>query len=163
MSDTLYALVFKGELRDGVDISTARQQLQKLFRTTAEKVDGMFTGQPVILKHGLNKETAEKYQAALLKAGAVCDIKLQKTKAKIKHKSATETNKQPPSPTHPQGTSDWELMPPGTRIGEPKPAHFIEPDTGHLDISPQQGYIVEQNQTPAPPPPDTSHLALELR
>ncbi|WP_461536413.1 hypothetical protein [Spongorhabdus nitratireducens] len=158
-----YSVILNGQLCDGVSLQQASQRLQKLFKATAKKVESMLSGQPVVLKHNLDKQTAEKYKTALLKAGVMSKIQFQRPRAKSAVKDITKSSNQGHSPSTQQPTPDWEVMPPGTSIGEPKPAHFIEPDTGHLDISPQQGYIVEQNQTPAPPPPDTSHLALEPR
>ncbi len=158
-----YNLIFKGQVTDGNNISTVKARLQKLFKTTTEKVDRMFSGQPVILKHSLDTTTAEKYKKALFQAGALCELHPQQQPEASQKSQSQSPPKTPETTTHKADAPDWEILPSGSLLSESKSSQYITPDTTHLDISPQRGYIVEPDQSPAPPPPDTSHLALEPR
>ncbi|PCK02592.1 MAG: hypothetical protein COA42_21930 [Alteromonadaceae bacterium] len=70
MSSEKYDLVFNGEAVKGVSIDTAKQNLAKLFKLNAVKVETLFTGKPVTLKRNLDLDTANKYRVAIKKAGA---------------------------------------------------------------------------------------------
>lgn len=71
-----YSIVFSGEIADAASLAQVRENFAKLFRLADDaKLDRLFSGQPAVLKKGLNATEAEKYRQALLKAGAVCEIR----------------------------------------------------------------------------------------
>ena len=73
MSEQQFAIVFRGRLVAGADPVQVRANFAKLFNIEAARVEQMFGGQPVIIKKGLDLLSADKYKAALAKAGALVD------------------------------------------------------------------------------------------
>ncbi len=74
MAEQLFAIVFKGQLRAGADGGQVRANFAKLFNIDAARVEQMFSGQAVIIKKGLDLLAADKYKAALAKAGAEVEV-----------------------------------------------------------------------------------------
>jgi hypothetical protein len=70
-----YSLIFKGSVADGHRVEQVKRNLVKLLKVDEKKVESLFTKDSVVLKKGLNHDSAVKYRQALLKAGAVCNIK----------------------------------------------------------------------------------------
>lgn len=69
-----YEVVFEGGLVDGADPGAVRDNVARLFKMDAGRLDKLFSGKRYIIKRNLDKETALKYQLAMRKAGAVCRI-----------------------------------------------------------------------------------------
>ncbi len=70
-----YDLIFSGEIDDSVGEEKVRQNVAALFKASPAQVEKLFSGKTVVLKNGLDEATAKKYQAALKKAGAVCQLR----------------------------------------------------------------------------------------
>src|SRR5690606_27763711 len=70
MSTPEFDIIFRGDIVLGHQLAEVKLRLQQLFKVDAAKVDALFTGRPVPLKRKLDEATANKYRAALLKAGA---------------------------------------------------------------------------------------------
>jgi hypothetical protein len=68
-------VVYAGVLAAGRDAAQVKSDLARLFKTDAAGIERLFSGQPVIIKKGLDPQTAEKYRVALEKAGAICEIR----------------------------------------------------------------------------------------
>lgn len=73
MAEQLFAIVFRGRLQAGAEPAAVRANFAKLFNIDAARVEQMFSGQAVIIKKGLDLLAADKYKAALAKAGAVVE------------------------------------------------------------------------------------------
>src|SRR5690554_2549048 len=71
----MFQLVFKGECVPGTDPAAVRNNAKALFRASAEQLDRMFSGQPVVIRNKLEQVQAEKYQAVLKKHGMVAYVK----------------------------------------------------------------------------------------
>jgi len=74
MADADYAVIFQGRIADGADAAAVRANMAKLFKADEARIEKMFSGQKVVIKKGLDAETASKYKAALGKAGALVEI-----------------------------------------------------------------------------------------
>lgn len=74
MAEQQFNLVFKGELVRGADPVQTKQNMAKLFKISAEKVEALFSGKPMVLKKGLDFETGNKYRVAIKKAGCRVDL-----------------------------------------------------------------------------------------
>ncbi len=74
MVEKLYKIEFDGELSEGATEEEARIQLRKIFKLDKNKIDRMFSGEPLILKRGIPRQDADKYKKAFLKIGLVCTI-----------------------------------------------------------------------------------------
>ena len=71
MSSQLYRVVFNGEINRGNTIAQVKRDLAALFQADAEIIEQLFTGRPIVLKQGLDAETAIQYVSAISRAGAV--------------------------------------------------------------------------------------------
>ncbi|KFE51429.1 DUF805 domain-containing protein [Pseudomonas syringae] len=74
MADTLYKIVFDGQLRTGVDLQTAKLNLAQLFKSETSAVEKLFSGKPIALKRGLTHSDALSYISALTNAGVEARI-----------------------------------------------------------------------------------------
>lgn len=77
MSQDRYDVVFYGEILDGFDLQSVKQGFINLFSLTEEKVEQIFASSKVTIKPGLDQQTADKYQRALEKVGALTVIESQ--------------------------------------------------------------------------------------
>lgn len=64
-----FKIVFEGQLRDGVELQTAKLNLAQLFKSDVASIERLFSGRPVTLKRGLTHDDAERYLKALNDAG----------------------------------------------------------------------------------------------
>ena len=74
MSGNTFAVVFSGKIAAGASADRVKANVAKLFKVEVAKVERLFTGARVAIKKGLDEATAKKYQMALAKAGAICDV-----------------------------------------------------------------------------------------
>lgn len=72
--DARYNIVFRGELVPGADPARVRENLGKLFKMDAARVEKLFAGKAVVLKKQADQATAMKMRAMMKKAGAVCEM-----------------------------------------------------------------------------------------
>ena len=70
-----YNIIFEGNISSGYKIQDVKKNLAALLKIDEKKVDILFAKPRVILKKGLDQESAQKYRKALLKAGAICNVK----------------------------------------------------------------------------------------
>jgi uncharacterized membrane protein YhaH (DUF805 family) len=71
MTDTRYKIVFDGQVMPEMALDTVKDNLARLFKSDLSKIDALFTGSPVALKRDLAEVEADKYLAALQRAGAL--------------------------------------------------------------------------------------------
>lgn len=74
MGEATYQIVFRGKILSGFDRATVRDNLAKLFRTDASRIDGILDAPKTVLKSGLNKEAATRYQEVLRGAGIMVAV-----------------------------------------------------------------------------------------
>lgn len=72
----MFQLVFKGECTPGTDVATARSNARALFKASAEQIERMFSGSPVVIRNKLDEAQAQKYRAVLNKHGMVAYVQL---------------------------------------------------------------------------------------
>ncbi|MEZ5571627.1 MAG: hypothetical protein R3E64_06340 [Halioglobus sp.] len=70
-----YNVYFAGQVKDGADPASVREQLAKVFNANSATLDKLFCGDPQLIKRECDLATAQKYQAAMERAGAVPIIK----------------------------------------------------------------------------------------
>ncbi|MFQ5432836.1 MAG: hypothetical protein ACE5EN_10070 [Nitrospinota bacterium] len=73
-----YAVICKGKVKDGETVEEVKKRLAIIFKIDAGTVDRFFTGKPVIVKKGVDEDTALKIKSAFGKAGAKCGLKSYK-------------------------------------------------------------------------------------
>jgi Bacterial PH domain len=74
MADEKYRLVFSGEVADGADIESVRENIRNLLKIDEARVEKMFGSGSTTLKNDIDHETALKYKAIFDKTGARCSI-----------------------------------------------------------------------------------------
>jgi len=75
MSDELFEVAFRGEIREGENSEDVKARVGKMFKADEAKVAQLFSGKRVVIKKNVDQQTANKYQSALNKAGAECEVK----------------------------------------------------------------------------------------
>jgi len=75
MSDDKFEVAFSGEIADGADLEQVKAKVGQMFKADAAKIAHLFSGKRVVIKKDIDQQTAAKYQAALNKAGALCEVK----------------------------------------------------------------------------------------
>lgn len=79
MPDSLFDIVFTGQLAEGFELAAVKQKVSQLFKLDADKTDRLFLGKPVTLKKNLEKNAAQKYQKILTQIGM--NIRLREQQA----------------------------------------------------------------------------------
>lgn len=72
--ENLFKVQLNGELMDGADLVSASAKFAQLFKISDEKSQQMLATFPVTIKNNVDEATAQKFKAAIEKAGFVCDI-----------------------------------------------------------------------------------------
>ncbi len=75
MIEGKFDLVFRGQTIKSIEVEQVKTNLVKLFKSSPEAIEKLFTGVEVTVRRGLDYSTAMKYQSALKKAGALALIK----------------------------------------------------------------------------------------
>lgn len=102
MSEKKYDVLFTGKLVEGAAIDKVKANVAMMFKTDVAKIERLFIGMPVMIKKGVDEETALKYMMALKKAGAICEAKEQA--AGVPAAQATATTSAPPPQAKPAAT-----------------------------------------------------------
>lgn len=172
----MYQVIFRGTIAEGHASATVRQQLGQRFGLSAQRLDALFSGRPVVVKKGLDRDKAERLQAAFGEVGAVCEIRAEDGAAPAAAQAnagaaARETGAERTAAADPNRTivdlpvrddvDDLSLAPPETYhpTAEPPPAPAI--DTSELAVIDDGGPLEARDDGAAPPDIDTSGLDLE--
>jgi hypothetical protein len=75
MSDELFEVVFSGQVSDTTDTDNVKARVGKMFNANAAKIAQLFSGKRIVIKKNIDLTTAEKYQNAFAKAGAISKVK----------------------------------------------------------------------------------------
>jgi len=151
-----YAVIFRGTLVEGTDPAAVRANLAKLFNADATRIEQMFSGQTVIIKKGLDAAGAEKYRAALAKAGALVEIVEPQTAATAPSTTAANPSVTPALPARPVPSAAG--LPPST-----VPAAFATRDAPPEPLAAtlaDPGAILVDYTPPSPPAIATEHLSM---
>ena len=69
-----FNVVFGGAVSGGRNVEEVKQNLATLFKADDKKIDQLFDAPQVVLKRNVDYEQAMKFQTALQRAGAICDV-----------------------------------------------------------------------------------------
>lgn len=69
-----FAVIFDGRLIDGLGMDDAKRNIAKLYGTTAEAIDRLFSGTRMIVKKNAPLDACRKIKRRFEKAGAICRI-----------------------------------------------------------------------------------------
>lgn len=171
MSEPIFDVAFYGIIQPGTDKEAAIQNMARLFKTTPQKVSPFFIGGRKIIKSKLDQATAEKYRAALEKAGLVIKLEPQSSAdidiASISAAPVGADVLENPPEVKPQPIGDISaitMAEPGADVLENPPEVETPPigDISDLTIA-EAGADVLENPPPKPkaPIPDTSDLSIK--
>lgn len=123
MADQQFKIVYAGRLAEGANQPEVATALARLFKTEVAKIAPMFSGQPVVLRKGLDAATAAQYLAVLAKAGALAE-----------QVAMTDAPSPEPAPAAQAATASSELpaalAPPAPAIARAAEAQPEAPDLG---------------------------------
>ena len=72
-----YSVIFEGNISDGHQIQDVKKKLGTLFKIDEKRVDLLFAKPKIVLKKGLDYDSAQKYRQAILNTGAACNVKAE--------------------------------------------------------------------------------------
>ena len=142
MDEQGFQIVVNGQLTEGTNPETAKANIAKLFKTSSDKVEPMFSGQKVTVKKGLDEATAKKYQTALKNAGLI---------AAVESMAATTPA------TADSGPGGVSIETVGTQIDQtpaPAPANI---DTSNISMG-EAGETIKEYENIPVPDIDTSNI-----
>lgn len=182
-----YNVYFDGQVIAGHDLGSVREKMAKVFNADQATLDKLFSGKRQLIKRSCDEATAQKFKAAMERAGAVPVISIDESatapaeaparpmtaaeKIAALAAAADETRYRQTS-TAPSRAAQEEdadaanggiaLAPPGTDVlrAEERATPIVrEVDTSGLAVD---NAATRLSDVPPPPPaaPDTSHLTM---
>lgn len=142
MTAAEFDVIFRGDIVIGHQLQDVKTRLQQLFKTDAARIDALFTGRPVPLKRGLDEATANKYRAALLKAGAQVEVCVA---GSVKTAGATDTAQRAGA-----RPVQWSLAPAGSYLLKPaerRQTSAVEVDVSGISLRAEGGNLVDASET----------------
>jgi hypothetical protein len=76
MAQRRFDITFSGATTGDQSVATVKENIKQLFKLDDQATEHMFSGKQVVIKKNLDRQTASRYQAALLKAGAKIQLVL---------------------------------------------------------------------------------------
>ncbi|MBT7085854.1 MAG: zinc ribbon domain-containing protein [Desulfobacterales bacterium] len=74
MNNTMYKVVFEGQIADGRDIEDVKNNLVAVLNKDFTQIEKMLSGQVTVIRENADYETCEKAKASFEKSGAMCSI-----------------------------------------------------------------------------------------
>lgn len=69
-----FEIAFSGQLQAGAELETVKSNLARLFQADEQRMALLFSGRRIVIKQNLDAASAEKYRAAIERAGARIEI-----------------------------------------------------------------------------------------
>jgi len=173
MAEQQFQILVNGTLAEGAQIDQVKQNIASLFKTSLDKVEPMFSGRKMSVKKGLDQQTAQKYKAAINKAGLAAAIAPMEDGASSDNNSKGESSldnavlavtgsildERPTTPTPDIDTSDLVIGPVGEELVEASVIAEPNIDTSQLSIG-EIGEDVVEPSTIKEPDIDISNLSM---
>jgi len=189
MSDQLYEVAFSGQISAGADLGEVKAKVARMFNADDAKLAQLFSGRRVVIKRNIDQATAAKYQSALNRAGAQCEIsppvanatpapataaapaaveKPASAASAVQIETGDYGEVAPPPATDPLGitASDIEdlavsIAPVGSELQEEyREVKTPEFDLSEFDLAPVGSELNTRAKPPDPPLPDTSGISM---
>lgn len=157
-----YNVYFEGQIVAGHTVGSVREKLAKLFNADQPTLDKLFSGRLQLIKRGCDAATAQKFKAAMERAGAVPVIRSEEP--------AAEPAAAPARPmTSAERIAALAAAPDETRFRKSPPAAPLataeeaDPQTGGIALSPAGTEVLraDERATPIIREVDTSALAVD--
>lgn len=142
MSDEMFEVAFSGQIVDGADLAQVKAKVGQMFKADEAKLVHLFSGKRVVIKKNIDQQTAAKYESALSKVGAVCEVKNLSAPITESIEVTAVPVADPEEPTVATSTN-IKVTVPDVPVSAP-----LAPDTDPLHIS--AGDIEEISMTVAP-------------
>lgn len=81
MTSVTYAIVFGGDIVEGLQAISVKAHMAKFLKADAAKMQILFSGKPIVMKRTADKAEATKYGSALKKIGADVKVRIIKPTA----------------------------------------------------------------------------------
>ena len=75
MSNQQFDVYFRGDIVPGQTVAEVKERLAELFKLEEAQVSQLFSGRPTAIRRNLDEAGAKKYEQALLKIGAVAELR----------------------------------------------------------------------------------------
>jgi hypothetical protein len=179
MSEPTYQIVFRGKILGGFDREQVRANLSRLFKIDPARVDAMLDAPKTVLKTGVGKDAASRYQEALRQAGIMVAVMGESAATSasppLGAPSTLATTREiapvpepvsaprapvatqaigtpaPPAPPPAESTvSGLTLAEPGVQLLPPQVRSKAEIDTSALSLAQPGVVLVEKRQVTAP-------------
>jgi hypothetical protein len=156
-------LVFRGDIAPGHNFMAVRQRLKDMFRLDDDGINRLFCGRPVTIKKNLAEAEAQKWAAALLKAGALVEVQ---PNAPDQLHSAQSDRDAPMTEVPSAGDASWDLAPVGADVlkaHERRPIEEASVSIDHLSVDAVGADVLKPcERTPfVPLELDLSHISVE--
>jgi hypothetical protein len=79
--DEKYRLVFRGEVLEGQHRAVVKRRLTELMKLSEPQADKLFSGDAVVVKSDVDRETAARYQTLFRQAGGRLQVLTERTRA----------------------------------------------------------------------------------
>lgn len=175
MSEPTFQIVFRGKILSGFDRDQVRNGLAQLFKTSADRMDALLDAPKTVLKSGLTRDAAARYQEVLRQVGImVAVVGDAPAAAAAVPPLATAASDSPPSPppaaapapvqaeaitTVADAAGSLTLAPAGTTILPPQQRQTVDIDTSALTLA-QPGAILTEKAPAVAPEFDLSGITL---
>jgi hypothetical protein len=179
MPEEHFDIVFHGKLLEGQDPVVAREQVGRLFKATGAQLERLFSGKSVVVKRGVDVETAGRYRLAFRQAGALVEVRLSDPTGtddvSVRQPPLSVPSLLPPHtgtladcapqviPAPLPDISHLSLANPGAELDAVEPAPPAPIPIGSLALVPGQSWSLEDCQ-PLPRPhvlPDIDYMTLD--
>jgi uncharacterized membrane protein YhaH (DUF805 family)/glutaredoxin len=107
-----YKLVFSGDILPGHDPDTVKARLLELLRVPPERAERLFSGKPVVIKKGLDADTAQAYRRKLASMGVGIQVSAADAPAAMPTPPASATPTLALEPMSSPADADAEAPPP---------------------------------------------------
>src|SRR5690554_810960 len=173
-----FEVVFRGQVRAGVDIEQARSRIGQLFQVGERQLEVLFSGRRIVIKQGLDEAGAQKYREAIERAGALCEI-VPMADEQVSAPASDPASA--PAPARPAATAAAAIQPrdeymaafrdvqapdlPIAPLGADMQDSYseftpLDIDLSAFSLAPVGSDMGQLPRSPVGPIPDTSHLHL---
>jgi hypothetical protein len=187
MSDQLFEVAFSGQVSKGASLDDVKARVAKMFNADDAKLAQLFSGKRVVIKKNIDRATATKYETALNRAGAQCEVTPMgggvpaqataaapaaaatgKPAAAVQVETGDYGEVPPPPQVDPLGISADEIedlsatiAPVGSELQDDyQEVKAPEFDLAGLDVAPVGSALDTAPKKPQPPPPDTGGISM---
>jgi hypothetical protein len=158
MAEELFNLIFRGDIVAGFNLPDVKASFAQMFKLDPAKVDAYFMGKPTILKKDCDRATADKFQAAMQRIGAVLDVR---SVAPAGEQPSAQAAARPQSAPAQQSIPAQQSTPAQQAAAPARPAVSTNP----WSLSAQGSTLIRPDEIVQPEPVkvDITHISLTKR